>query len=189
MQTLLAAIMGGVLIHHTLLRPILAAPQQERALSLKDSCAEAMLLASSLMLASALLHVLRQQVLQPAGLEVLSGLAFILLLGLALLTCMAVAKAARLSTHPLETHGTLVACDGLVLGLSLLILNPATTLIDAAIAAAGTALAFSTLLTLYTTMLERIDQHQLPPAFRGAPIALITAGLMLLALLGFSGPG
>ncbi len=189
MQTLLAAIMGGVLIHHALLRPALATPQPARSPTLRDSFAQAMLLASSLALASALLCALRQQLLQPAGLEVLSGLAFILLLGIALLACRGAATAMGFGTRQLTEHCALSAGDGLVLGLSLLILSPATDWIDAVTDAAITALAFSILLLLYTAMIDRIDQRQLPPAFRGAPVALLTAGLMLLALLGFSGPG
>jgi electron transport complex protein RnfA len=42
-------------------------------------------------------------------------------------------------------------------------------------------------LTLLSALRERLDEHRVPAPFRGAPIALLTAGLMSLAFYGFNG--
>jgi electron transport complex protein RnfA len=51
----------------------------------------------------------------------------------------------------------------------------------------GAAIGFSFVLVLFSTIRERIDSANVPTVFQGAPIALITAGLMSMAFMGFIG--
>ncbi|MCK5722574.1 MAG: electron transport complex subunit A, partial [Gammaproteobacteria bacterium] len=51
----------------------------------------------------------------------------------------------------------------------------------------GASVGFSLVLVLFAAMRERIDVADVPEPFRGASIALITAGLMSMAFIGFAG--
>jgi len=51
----------------------------------------------------------------------------------------------------------------------------------------GASLGFALVLIMFAAMRERIDATDIPAAFRGTAIALITAGIMSLAFMGFSG--
>ena len=59
--------------------------------------------------------------------------------------------------------------------------------LELAVVAAGAG--FGLALLLFTTLRERLDTADVPGAFRGAPVALVTAGLMALAFMGFAGLG
>ncbi|HRQ65915.1 MAG TPA: Rnf-Nqr domain containing protein, partial [Xanthomonadaceae bacterium] len=51
----------------------------------------------------------------------------------------------------------------------------------------GAAVGFGLALILFAALRERIEHAPAPAAFRGAPLALVTAGLMALAFMGFAG--
>jgi len=51
----------------------------------------------------------------------------------------------------------------------------------------GAAAGFSLVLILFAAMREKLDSSDVPEPFRGPAIAMITAGLMSLAFMGFSG--
>jgi len=51
----------------------------------------------------------------------------------------------------------------------------------------GAAIGFSFVLVVFSTIRERIDSANVPVVFQGTPIALITAGLMSMAFMGFIG--
>jgi Na+-translocating ferredoxin:NAD+ oxidoreductase subunit A len=59
--------------------------------------------------------------------------------------------------------------------------------VDAVVFGFGAAVGFGLVLVLFAAMRERLEAAPVPAAFRGAPIALVTAGLMALAFLGFAG--
>jgi electron transport complex protein RnfA len=63
----------------------------------------------------------------------------------------------------------------------------ANNFIQSALYGFGSALGFSLVLVLFASMRERLDVADVPIAFRGNAIALITASLMALAFMGFSG--
>lgn len=184
MHDLLPAMMGAVLLHHHLLRPLLQ-PQDGTALEIESAPSAAIATAVLLIVSYAVTCLLQQYLFQPAGLDTLRWPAFVLVLpavtGL-LSWCLPERQRALRSDLPL------IAGNGLVLGLALLSLRPATDLATAATTAVVVALGYSALLLLYTRLLQRLDVADIPQAFKGAPIALVTAGLMLLALTGLTGP-
>ena len=74
-----------------------------------------------------------------------------------------------------------------MLGVALLNINENHNFIESLIFGFAAACGFSLVLILFAGMRERIDAADVPAPFKGASIALITAGLMSLAFLGFSG--
>lgn len=81
----------------------------------------------------------------------------------------------------------LITTNCAVLGVALLIVQQETGFIEAALYGFGAALGFSMVLIMFAAMRERIAAADVPVAFRGPAIALVTAGLMSLAFMGFSG--
>ncbi|MCL4315345.1 MAG: electron transport complex subunit RsxA, partial [Gammaproteobacteria bacterium] len=74
-----------------------------------------------------------------------------------------------------------------VLGVALLNVQEQHGFLHSAIFGFGAAAGFSLILILFAALRERILAADVPVAFRGPAIALVTAGLMSLAFMGFSG--
>ena len=74
-----------------------------------------------------------------------------------------------------------------MLGVALLNVNQDNGFLASAVYGFGAAVGFSFVLVLFSAIRERIDTADVPVAFKGAPIALITAGLMSMAFMGFIG--
>ena len=74
-----------------------------------------------------------------------------------------------------------------LLGIALITLLRAATFGAAVLLAIGAAVALAVLLLAFAALYERLQQADVPAAFREAPLALVTAGIMALAFMGFSG--
>lgn len=81
----------------------------------------------------------------------------------------------------------LVVANGIVLSLAFRQATEQAGLASQALVLASMAAAFGLMLIALTELLGRIEQSDVPLPFRGIPIALVTAGLMALALLGLTG--
>jgi electron transport complex protein RnfA len=94
----------------------------------------------------------------------------------------------RISPRPTRPGFMLVVCsNGALLGVALASAARSTNFGRALALSLGAALAFAILLLAFVTQLERIRYADVPAPFRQAPIALITAGLMALGCMGFTG--
>ena len=81
----------------------------------------------------------------------------------------------------------LITTNCAVLGIPLLIVQERHTLVEALLIGLGGALGFSMVLIIFAGMRERLESADVPQVFRGSAIAMITAGLMSIAFMGFSG--
>ena len=81
----------------------------------------------------------------------------------------------------------LIVTNCAVLGVALLNVRREVGFADAVFYGFGAAVGFSLVLILFAGLRERIAVADVPAAFQGAPISLITAGLMSLAFMGFAG--
>ena len=81
----------------------------------------------------------------------------------------------------------LITTNCAVLGVALLNVQIGHGFIESALYGFGAAVGFSLVLVLFSTLRERLVAADVPAAFQGVPIALITAGLMALAFMGFAG--
>jgi len=81
----------------------------------------------------------------------------------------------------------LITSNCAVLGVALLNVQEQHNLLESAIYGFGAAAGFGIVLVLFAAMRERITTADVPAPFRGAPIGLVTAGLMALAFMGFRG--
>jgi electron transport complex protein RnfA len=74
-----------------------------------------------------------------------------------------------------------------VLGVALLQVQKGYSLGESVVYSASTAVGFALALVLFAGLRERLELNDVPKAFQGTAIALITAGIMAMAFMGFSG--
>ncbi|MAX33301.1 electron transport complex protein RnfA [Onishia taeanensis] len=126
--------------------------------------------------------------LAPLGLEYLRTIAFIMVIAVIVqFTELMVKKVSPLLYQVLGIFLPLITTNCAVLGVALLSLNRQSSFMEAALYGFGAALGFSLVLVLFAAMRERLAVADVPRPFRGAAIAMITASLMSLAFMGFSG--
>lgn len=124
----------------------------------------------------------------PLGLDYLRTIAFILVIAVVVqFTEMVVHKTSPLLYQVLGIYLPLITTNCAVLGVALLNVQEKNGLIESGLYGFGAAVGFSLVMVLFAAMRERIVVADVPAPFRGAAIALITAGLMSLAFMGFSG--
>jgi electron transport complex protein RnfA len=141
-----------------------------------------------LTLSSVCSYVLNQYVLLPLGLEFLRTIAFILVIaGVVQFTEMVVHKTSPLLYSVLGIFLPLITTNCAVLGVALLNVQEGHGFIASALYGFGAAVGFSVVLVLFSALRERIAVADVPVPFRGSAIAMITAGLMSLAFMGFAG--
>lgn len=142
-----------------------------------------------LTLSSALTFLAYQYVLQPLDLVYLRTITFILVIAVTVqFTEMFVKKASPLLYRVLGVFLPLITVNCIVLGVALInVKKMDNTFLTALLTGLGAGVGFSLVLILFAAMRERIAVADVPVAFRGPAIALITAGLMSLAFMGFSG--
>lgn len=141
-----------------------------------------------LTLASVASYLLSAYLLQPLGLEYLSTLSFILVIAVAVqLTETVMRKTAPLLYRILGIFLPLITSNCAVLGVALLNVQEQHNLLQSALYGFGAALGFGLVLVMFSAIRERLAFADIPVHFRGAPIGLITAGLMALAFMGFTG--
>jgi electron transport complex protein RnfA len=138
--------------------------------------------------ASALSHLVENLVLIPLELEYLRLIAFILIIGAAVqLTELLIRRFSPLLQRVLGLYIPLIASNCAVLGVALLNSGASRSLLAAMFYGAGAALGFGLVLILLAGIRERLELADVPQPFRGNSIALITAGILSLAFLGFAG--
>ncbi|MCC5872304.1 MAG: electron transport complex subunit RsxA [Gammaproteobacteria bacterium] len=141
-----------------------------------------------LTLASASSHLVYHYLLLPFGLEYLNIIAFILVIAaLVQFTEMLVRHSSPLLYRVLGVFLPLITSNCAVLGVALLNVGAARSFTGAVLYGLGAALGFSLVLILFAALRERLAAADVPAPFRGPAIAMVTAGLMALAFMGFTG--
>ena len=141
-----------------------------------------------LTLSAGLSWMLQTWLLQPLQLDHLRTLGFILLIAAVVqFTETVMKRQAPALYRVLGIYLPLITTNCAVLGVALLNAQTQQSFLHALLYGFGAALGFSLVLILFAAMRERLEAAQTPASFRGTPIALITAGLMALAFMGFAG--
>ncbi|GAA4364813.1 electron transport complex subunit RsxA [Kangiella marina] len=141
-----------------------------------------------LTLASALSYIVNTYILAPMGMEYLQTLSFILVIAVMVqLTEMIIHKTSPILYRLLGIFLPLITTNCAVLGVALLNINEQHNFVQSVVYGFGAAVGFSLVLILFAAMRERLAAADVPIPFKGASIAMITAGLMSLAFMGFSG--
>ena len=139
-------------------------------------------------LASAVCYVVNQFILVPLDLAYMQTVAFILVIaGLVQFIEMFLKKAMPSLYTALGVYLPLITTNCAVLGVVLLNVQNDYTFIASVVYGITGGLGFLLAIYLFSTIRERVQFADYPKCFEGFPIALITAGLIALAFMGFSG--
>jgi electron transport complex protein RnfA len=138
--------------------------------------------------ASGLSYLIDRLLLIPFGLQYLRLIAFILVIGAAVqLTEILIRRFSPLLHRVLGIYVPLIASNCAVLGVALLNSTASRSFVAALFFGAGAAVGFGIVLALLAGLRERVERADIPRPFRGSAIAFVTAGIMSLAFLGFTG--
>ena len=126
--------------------------------------------------------------LAPFGLDYLKTIAFILVIAaLVQFVEMVIKKTMPALYSSLGIYLPLITTNCAVLGVALLNVQNNFNLFYSILYGTFAALGFTLAIVLFAGVREQISEKEVPESFRGFPIALITAGLMAIAFMGFSG--
>ena len=141
-----------------------------------------------LTLASALSYLVQHYLLVPYKLEYLNILVFILLIAIVVqLTEMTIHKMNPLIHNMLGIYLPLITTNCAVLAVTLINSRTAESFMEALFTGFGTAIGFSVVLIIFASLREKLEYADVPAPFKGAGIAMVTAGIMSIAFMGFSG--
>ena len=133
-------------------------------------------------------YLIDHYLLQPFDLGYLRTLAFIVVIAaIVQLTELIIQKTSPLLHQVLGIYLPLITTNCAVLGVPLLNVGMKHNLLESLLFGFGSSVGFTLALVLFAGIRERLDGADVPIAFRGTAIAMITAGFMSLAFMGFAG--
>jgi electron transport complex protein RnfA len=133
-------------------------------------------------------YIIDHYLLAPFQLEYLRTLAFIVTIAaIVQLTELVIQKTSPLLHQVLGIYLPLITTNCAVLGVPLLNIAVGNDLLQSLLYGFGSAVGFTMALVMFAGIRERLDGADVPVPFKGTAIAMITAGIMSLAFMGFAG--
>ncbi|MCU0104065.1 RnfABCDGE type electron transport complex subunit A [Acholeplasma vituli] len=141
-----------------------------------------------MMVSTGITYPLYYYVLDPLGVGYIDTIAFILVIAAVVqLVEMLLKKYVESLYRGLGVYLPLITTNCAVLGVAQTNITEAKNYADALTITFGTVLGYTLVIVAFSAIRIRLDSANVPKAFKGMPIALVTAGLMSLAFLGLSG--
>ncbi len=141
-----------------------------------------------LTLSTIVAYLVQVYVLNPFGLQYLQTLAFILVIAaLVQMVEIILKKVSPALYQALGIFLPLITTNCAVLGVAILVIQRDYNLLESVVYAFSTALGFAVALVTFAGIREQLALVNIPKGMRGMPIVLITASLLALAFMGFSG--
>ena len=189
MKSLILIMISGALINNVVLNQFLGicsflgvSKQMKASASLGGAVIFVMTIAS------AVASILYNNVLKPFGLDFMKTIVFILVIAaLVQIVEMFLKKKSPAVYQSLGIYLPLITTNCAVLGIALTNVQNEYNFIQSVLAGFGTAVGFTLAIVLLAGIRSRIREEDLPRPVRGAPIVLISAALMSIAFMGFSG--
>ncbi len=141
-----------------------------------------------LTLAGTITYIVQTYVLEPLNIGYLQTIAFILVIAsLVQLVEIVMKKVAPALYRALGIFLPLITTNCAILGISILAVQSKFNLLETVIFSFGSALGFGLALVIFASVREALETREIPKVFQGAPIAMIAAGILAMAFMGFSG--
>ena len=189
MKSLILIVIGSALINNVVLNQFLGicsflgVSQQMKA---SASLGGAVIFVITI--ASAVASLLYDYVLAPLGLDYMKTIVFILVIAaLVQIVEMFLKKKSPAIYKALGIYLPLITTNCAVLGVALTNVQNGYSFWESVLAGLGTAVGYTIAIVLLAGIRSRIKEEDLPAPLRGAPIVLISAALMSIAFMGFSG--
>ncbi len=189
MTSYLFVILGAVLVNNVVLVRILGlCPFMGVSKKLETAVGMGAATTFVLTLGCGTSYLVDHYVLMPAGVEYLRTLAFIVIIAaIVQVTELVIQKSSPTLHQVLGIYLPLITTNCAVLGVPLLNVALHHDLLESLLFGFGSSVGFSLALVLFAGIRERLDGADVPTPFKGTAIAMITAGLMSLAFMGFAG--
>ncbi|MEA2064287.1 MAG: electron transport complex subunit RsxA [Gemmatimonadota bacterium] len=188
-EALLVITVGAIFVNNYVLSRFLGlCPFLGVSRSLSSAYGMGMAVIFVMTIASFVTYPIYHYVLVPFGIIYLRTIVFILVIAtLVQLVEMVMNKAAPALYQALGIFLPLITTNCAILGVAVLNIEEERTFIEALVQGFTAGIGFTLALVLMAGIRERLDLAEVPPSLKGVPIALICAGLMSIAFLGFAG--
>ena len=141
-----------------------------------------------LVVATIVTYLLQVYVLNAFGLEYLQTIAFILVIAALVQMIEIILKKTMPALYQaLGVFLPLITTNCCILGVAILVIQKDYDLLEGIVYAPSTGIGFLLAMVLFAGLREQLELSDVPKAFRGVPIALVTASLLAMAFMGFSG--
>ncbi len=141
-----------------------------------------------MVLSTIVTYLIQKFILDALGLQYLQTIAFILVIAsLVQLVEIILKKASPALYQALGIFLPLITTNCAILGVAILTIQKDFSLLEGVIFAVSNAIGFGLALVLFAGMREHLDMMNIPKGLKGTPIALLTAGILAMAFMGFTG--
>lgn len=141
-----------------------------------------------LAIASIVAYLIQYYILVPLNITYMQTIVFILVIAaLVQMVEIILKKVSPALYQALGIFLPLITTNCAVLGVAILLVQKGYNLGEAVVYAVSVAIGFTLALVLFAGLRERLELENIPKAMKGVPIALITAGILAMAFMGFSG--
>lgn len=186
--TLFAIVIGAIFVNNVVLSQFLGiCPFLGVSSKVDTSLGMGMAVTFVMALSSVVTWAIQNYILAPFGIEYMQTITFILVI--AALVQMVEIVLKKISPALYQALGIflpLITTNCAVLGVAIIAVQKDFDLLTSVIYSVSTALGFALALILFAGIRERLEVEDTPQAMRGVPIALITAGLLAMAFMGFA---
>ncbi|GAP70820.1 electron transport complex, RnfABCDGE type, A subunit [Bacteroidales bacterium 6E] len=141
-----------------------------------------------MVLATIVTYIIQKLVLEPFSIQFLQTIAFILIIAsLVQLVEIILKKASPSLYQALGIFLPLITTNCAILGVAIMTIQKNFNLLEGVVFAVASSIGFGLALIIFAGIREHLDLMNVPKGLKGTPIALITAGILAMAFMGFSG--
>ncbi len=189
MKTLILIAIGSALVNNVVLSQFLGlCPFLGVSKKIKTASGMGAAVIFVITISSLLASVIYNFVLVPLNITYLNTIVFILVIAaLVQFVEMVLKKVSPPLYQALGVYLPLITTNCAVLGVALTNVSKEYNILTSTVNGFATALGFTIAIVILAGVRERTEHNDIPKAFKGMPITLITAGLMAIAFIGFSG--
>ena len=141
-----------------------------------------------MILATLVTFIIQKSILDPFGIGFMQTITFILVIAaLVQMVEIILKKVSPALYQALGVFLPLITTNCAVLGVAIMVIQKDFNLLESLVFAASTAIGFGLAQTIFAGIREHLELVDNPPGMKGSPLALVTAGLLAMAFMGFSG--
>lgn len=141
-----------------------------------------------MILATLVTFIIQKSILDKFGIGFMQTITFILVIAaLVQMVEIILKKVSPALYQALGVFLPLITTNCAVLGVAIMVIQKDYNLLQSLVFAASTAIGFGLALTIFAGIREHMEMVNVPKGMKGSPIALVTAGLLAMAFMGFSG--
>ena len=187
--TIPALIIGAILVNNVVLAQFLGiCPFLGVSKDVKSSVGMSGAVLFVMLLATMVTWVIMKYVLEPLNLQYLQTIAYNLVIaGLVQMVEIVLKKIAPSLYQALGVFLPLITTNCAVLGVAILVIQKNMNFLESVVYSASIAVGFALALILFAGIREQLDLTGTPRGMKGVPIALVTAGILAMAFMGFNG--